>query len=221
MAEITATMVRELRDKTGAGMMECKKALTACDGDMEAALDELRKSGLKTAAKKAGRETSEGRVYAKVADDLRSGALVSISCETDFVAATEQFQGFLDDLASHVLEHKPSNLDECMTQQWKGDGTVADALTQLVGRLGENIQIADVVAMENTSGGVGAYVHHDNKKGAMVSVTCPKPNGDTLKELCMHAVVFQPALHQPGRDQRKGRGARARDHPRRPRGQAP
>ncbi|HPF13852.1 MAG: translation elongation factor Ts [Planctomycetes bacterium] len=192
MAEITAALVRELREKTGAGMMECKKALSASNGDLEAALDELRKSGLKTAAKKAGRATSEGRVYAKVSPDGKSGALVSISCETDFVAATNEFQSFLDDLASHVLEHKPADLDACLSQPWKGDGTVADALKALVGRLGENIQISGAVFYTNPAGGVGSYVHHDNKKGAMVSITCAKPNADTFKELCMHAVVFNP-----------------------------
>ncbi|MEZ6005672.1 MAG: translation elongation factor Ts [Planctomycetota bacterium] len=192
MAEITAALVRELRDKTGAGMMECKKALSTTGGDLEAAIDELRKSGLKTAAKKAGRETSEGRVLALIAADGKSGGLVSISCETDFVAATPEFQGFLNDLAAHVLEHKPANLEACLAQPWKGEGTVADALTALVGRLGENIQISNVAYYENANGGVGAYVHHDNKKGALVSVTCPKPNQDTFKELCMHVVVFNP-----------------------------
>ena len=86
MTNITASMVRELREKSGAGMMECKKALEATSGDMEAAFDELRKAGLKTAAKKAGRETGEGRVFAKMSDDGRCGAMVSIACETDFVA---------------------------------------------------------------------------------------------------------------------------------------
>jgi len=192
MAEITAALVRELRDKTGAGMMECKKALTASQGDLEAALDELRKSGLKTAAKKAGRATSEGRVYARVAEDGRSGSLICISCETDFVAATAEFQTYLDDLSDHVMEHKPESLEACMGQPWKGDGTVADGLTQLVGRLGENIQVSGVAFYENAQGGIGAYVHHDNKKGALVNVTCESPNADTFKELCMHAVVFNP-----------------------------
>ncbi|MFT5200113.1 MAG: elongation factor Ts [Planctomycetota bacterium] len=192
MAEITAALVRELRDKTGAGMMECKKALSATSGDLEAALDELRKSGLKTAAKKEGRSTSEGRVFSKIADDTKSGAMVSISCETDFVANTDDFQGFLNDLVAHVMEHKPTDLATCLSQSWKGDGTVADGLKTLIGRLGENIQIADVAYYENAAGGVGAYVHHDNQKGALVNVTCEKPSADLFKELCMHVVVFNP-----------------------------
>ncbi len=192
MAEITAALVRELREKTGAGMMECKKALTVTSGDLEAALDELRKAGLKTAAKKEGRSTSEGRVFSKIAEDGKSGAMVAISCETDFVANTEDFQGFINDLSSHVLEHKPTNLEECLTQAWKGDGTVADGLKMLVGRLGENIQIANVAYYENAAGGVGAYVHHDNQQGALVNVTCENPSNDLFKELCMHVVVFNP-----------------------------
>lgn len=192
MAEITAALVRELREKTGAGMMECKKALSATSGDLEAALDELRKSGLKTAAKKEGRSTSEGRVHSTIAEDGKSGAMIAISCETDFVANTEDFQGYLGDLASHVLEHKPANLDECLTQSWKGDGTVADSLKTLIGRLGENIQIANVAYYENAAGGVGAYVHHDNMQGALVNVSCETPDAGLFKELCMHVVVFNP-----------------------------
>ena len=102
MTNITASMVRELREKSGAGMMECKKALEATSGDMEAAFDELRKAGLKTAAKKAGRETGEGRVFAKMSDDGRCGAMVSIACETDFVAKTPDFHAHREALGAHA-----------------------------------------------------------------------------------------------------------------------
>ncbi len=196
MPQITAVLVRELREKSGAGMMECKKALEATSGDVEAAFDELRKSGLKTAAKKAGRETGEGRVTASVSDDGRRGAMVSIACETDFVAKTPDFEGFLADLASHVLEHGPKDVDECLTQPWKGDGTAQDALSALVGKLGENIQISSVQRYEDSDGLVAAYVHHDNKKGALVSVHTAADQAaaaDCLKDLCMHIVVYNPA----------------------------
>jgi len=193
MSEITASMVRELREKSGAGMMECKKALEATNGDTEAAFDELRKAGLKTAAKKAGRDTSEGRVASCMADDGKAGAMVSIACETDFVAKTPDFEAFLADLAAHTLEHDPSDLEACMTQPWKGDGTVQDALSALVGKLGENIQIVAVQRFENPEGLVGAYVHHDEKKGALVSVrTGGGEASEALKDLCMHIVVFNP-----------------------------
>lgn len=199
MSEITAFMVRELREKSGAGMMECKKALEATNGDTEAAFDELRKSGLKTAAKKAGRDTSEGRVASCMAEDGKSGSMVAIACETDFVAKTPHFEGFLADLAAHTLEHEPADLEACMTQPWKGDGTVQDALSALVGKLGENIQIVEVQRYENPEGFVGAYVHHDLKKGALVSV-CSGGGGaaDALKDLCMHIVVFNPAALDRG-----------------------
>lgn len=193
MPDITAAMVRALREKSGAGMMECKKALEATGGDEEAAFDELRKSGLKTAAKKAGRDTGEGRVAASVSADGKSGAMVSIACETDFVANTPDFDGFLKDLAAHVLEHGPADVPGCMTQPWKGDGTVQDALTALVGKLGENIQIAQVQRYENPEGVVAAYVHHDDKKGALVNVTSGGNDAELLKNLCMHIVVFNPA----------------------------
>jgi elongation factor Ts len=195
MADITAKMVRELREKSGAGMMECKKALVATNGDVEAAFDELRKSGLKTAAKKAGRDTGEGRLACKTTDDGRSGAMVAIACETDFVAATEDFTGFLTGLAEHVLEHGPENVEQCLTQPWKGDGTVDNALKALVGRLGENIQIAQVQRYENPEGIVSGYVHHDQKQGALVSVRTGASAADaagSLKELCMHIVVYSP-----------------------------
>jgi len=176
--------------------MECKKALEATGGDMEAAFDELRKSGLKTAAKKAGRDTGEGRVACALSDDGKSGAMVAIACETDFVAKTPDFEGFLADLAAHVLEHGSEDVEACLGQPWKGDGTAQDALTALVGKLGENIQIAAVQRFESPEGVVGAYVHHDDKKGALVAVRTGSAGStaaaEALKDLCMHIVVFNP-----------------------------
>jgi len=195
MPEITASMVRELREKAGAGMMECKKALTAADGNIEAAFDELRKSGLKTAAKKAGRSTSDGRLMASVSEDGHSGAMVSIACETDFVAKTPDFDGFLNDLCAHVLANTPADAEECLAQDWTHGGTVADALAALIGKLGENILIDGVQAYAAPSGQVAAYVHHDQKKGALVNVETGSDKAaasDCLRDLCMHIVVFNP-----------------------------
>ena len=167
MAAITAAAVMALREKTGLPMMECKKALEATSGDIDAAFDELRKSGLKTAAKKAGRDTGEGRLWSTISDDQSRGALVAISCETDFVAKTPNFEEFLSGLGDHVLEHNPKDLEECLGQPWKGDGTVDAALKALVGKLGENIQIASICSYQTDGGAVQAYIHHDNKKGAL------------------------------------------------------
>ncbi|MDE0914977.1 MAG: translation elongation factor Ts [Planctomycetota bacterium] len=195
MPEITASMVRELREKAGAGMMECKKALTAADGNIEAAFDELRKSGLKTAAKKAGRSTSEGRLAASISDDGHSGAMVSIACETDFVAKTPDFEGFLTDLCANVLANTPADVEACLAQDWPHGGSVADALAALIGKLGENILIDGVQAYSAPAGQVAFYVHHDMKKGALVSVETGSDKAtaaDPLRDLCMHIVVFNP-----------------------------
>ncbi|MEO2163275.1 MAG: translation elongation factor Ts [bacterium] len=195
MSEITASMVRELREKAGAGMMECKKALTAADGNIEAAFDELRKSGLKTAAKKAGRSTSDGRLMASISEDGHTGAMVSIACETDFVAKTPNFEAFLNDLCAHVLANTPADGEACLAQDWAQGGTVADALAALIGKLGENILIDGVQAYSSPSGQVAAYVHHDQKKGALVNVETGSDKAtaaDCLRDLCMHIVVFNP-----------------------------
>ena len=192
---ITAAMVRELREKTGAAMMDCKKALEASNGDLEAAVDHLRKAGLKTAEKKASRSMGEGRVHAEIAADGRSGALVAVTCETDFVARTEDFGAMLAALGAHVLEHAPENVDELMGQSWKAGGTVADGIKEVIGKLGENISVGDVSRVTADGGYVGAYVHHDDKQGAMAAI---KTDADAekaqalIKSLCQHVVVFSP-----------------------------
>ncbi|MFT4542644.1 MAG: elongation factor Ts [Planctomycetota bacterium] len=196
MAEITAKLVRDLREKTGAGMMDCKKALSASDGDFEVAVDHLRKLGLKAAGKKAGRTTGEGRVLARIGDDGHTGVMVAVSCETDFVARTPDFEAFLNSLCDHVAEHGTATMEELAAQPWAGEGdTVDDAVKTTIGKLGENIQVAQVARFECSDGQVCAYVHHDDKKGAIVGV---KTESDktaseaTLRDLCMHIVVFNP-----------------------------
>lgn len=183
-------------------MMECKKALTATEGDIDAALDELRKAGLKSAAKKVGRETAEGRVAVKTSDDGRTGAIVALASETDFLASTPNFISFLEQLVDHAYEHKPGSVAEMLEQSWHSGGTVQDALTATIGDLKENLQIVEACAYHNDGGQVVGYVHHDNKKGALVNVSTPADAAkaaDTLKQLCMHIVVFNPsALNADG-----------------------
>jgi len=196
MAEITAKTVRDLREQSGAGMMACKKALTATNGDVQAAFDHLRKQGLKAAEKKAGRDTAEGRAVAASAPGGRRGALVAVSCETDFVAKTPQFEAFMGSLAGHVLEHGQADPDGLAGQAWSGDeATVGDALKALVGQLGENIQMAGAICYDNPDGYAVSYVHHDQKKAAIVSVTTSADADKAeamLRDLCMHIVVFNP-----------------------------
>ena len=149
---ITASQVRELRDLTGAGMMNCKEALKETGGDFEAAIDFLRKKGLKSADKKASRTTSEGRVFATLDSDGKGANLVSIHCETDFVARTPEFEALLDSLCAHVQSEKPADAAEMLEQSWAAGGNVGDAIKETVGKLGENMLLAG-------AGRLGGRVH--------------------------------------------------------------
>ena len=194
--DITPQMVRELRELTGAGMMDCKKALEATGGDMEAAIDHLRKAGMKSAGKKAARETAEGRVFAVVTEDACRGHLVGVACETDFLAKGDNFVAFVEAMKEHVASQDPAGVDSLVEQSWKGgDAKVADAIKEAVGQFGENIRVVDLVRLENREGCVGTYVHHDNKQGAIVSVKTGADvdtASEVLKSLCQHVVVFRP-----------------------------
>jgi elongation factor Ts len=192
---ITSEMVRDLRERTGAGLMECKRALEASKGDIEGAVDNLRKAGLKTADKKADRETGEGRVQAWIGPKMRVGSIVALTCETDFVARTADFGKLLYDIAELVAEKSPADVDALAKLPLKGGTSVGETLKLMVGKIGENIKIARMARLENMKGRVGSYVHHDGKKAAFVSVTTDVDEdkvGEALKELCQHIVVFNP-----------------------------
>ena len=170
MTEITPEMVRRLRERTGAGLMECKKALEAAKGDEEAAIDILRKSGLKTAEKRASREMSEGRVTTWIAPKARVGALAALTCETDFVAATEDFNALLGQVVQRVAEDNPASIDALLVSKDSRNGQqVGESIKLFVGKLGENTQVGRIQRFENMKGRVGTYVHHDKKKAALVS----------------------------------------------------
>ena len=139
----------------------------------------------------------EGRVSAFVGPKSRIGALVAVTCETDFMAATDDFKSLIADLARHVADHAPKNVEELVGQKWSKTGSsVGEAIKLLIGKLGENIQVARIARFENMSGRVGAYVHHTQKVGVLVDVTTEAPEdkaAETLKELAMHAAVFKPS----------------------------
>jgi elongation factor Ts len=159
-------MVRDLRERTGAPMMDCKKA-PAVGGDPRAAIDHLRKQGgMKSADKKAGRSTAEGLVTSSISPSGRVGSIVALACETDFAKKTPDFVAFLNDLCAHVAQHAPTDLEELARQRWKGgDSTVDDALKALVGKLGENTRVAGAKRLENPKGFVETYIHHNQKVG--------------------------------------------------------
>ncbi len=170
--EITPARIKELRECTGAGMMDCKKALTEAGGDMDKAVDILRTKGLADLAKKAGRATNEGVIGSTVAGDARSGAIIEVNCETDFVARNEDFRAFVTELVGHVLASEPADVASMLAQPFAGDPslTVEQYVGEKVTRIGENMGIARFARFEVGSehGVVAAYVHGVGNIGVLV-----------------------------------------------------
>ena len=167
MAEITAALVKELREMTGAGMMECKKALTEAEGDIDKAVDVLRTHGLAAAAKKAGRATNEGMVMALVSDNGQAGALVELNCETDFVGMNEKFHAYAEKIANAVIANQPADMDALKASEIDGE-KVEDVITDAIHTLGENIQLARFAYAGQPEGAVTSYIHGGGKIGVLV-----------------------------------------------------
>lgn len=167
MAEITAALVKELREMTGAGMMECKKALTEAEGDIDKAVDVLRTHGLAAAAKKAGRATNEGMVMALVSEDGQAGALVELNFETDFVGMNEKFHAYAEKIATAVIANKPADMDALKASEIEGE-KVEDVVTDAIHTLGENIQLARFAYAGQPEGAVASYIHGGGKIGVLV-----------------------------------------------------
>ena len=166
MANITASMVKELREMTGAGMMECKKALTEAEGELEKAVDVLRTRGLAAVAKKAGRATNEGTVMALVSDDCTTGAVIELNCETDFVGMNEKFKAYAEKIARAALGAKTNDVEVLKTAEIEGE-TVEAVVTDCIHVMGENTQLARVAVME--AQGVASYIHGGGKIGVIVA----------------------------------------------------
>jgi elongation factor Ts len=191
MTDISAEKVRELREKTGAGMMDCKRALAAVGGDMEKAVDHLRKEGVVKAAKKAGRATSEGLIGVSLSPDRKAAAIVEVNCETDFVARTDQFQNFINVLGEHIVKAKPSGLDVFLAQKM-GETTVQEALDQLVAKLGENMAVRRFRLVQAAAGEVlAAYLHAGSKIGSVIRVKGGADEG-LVRDIAMHAAAMSP-----------------------------
>jgi elongation factor Ts len=197
MAEITAATVKELRERTGAGMMDCKKALAETNGEMEAAIDWLRAKGLAAAAKKAGRTAAEGLVGVAV-EDTR-GAVVEVNSETDFVAKNELFQDFVRNVAQIALE-KGTDVEALSAANYPAGGTVAEALTNNIAKIGENQSLRRAAVVEVNGGVVVPYVHNQvapglGKIGVLVALESGAP-ADTLaalgKQIAMHVAAANP-----------------------------
>ena len=195
MATITAKMVGDLRAKTGAGMMDCKKALTESAGDMEQAIDLLRKKGLSAAAKKSGRVAAEGMIAA--AGDGRCGALVEVNSETDFVAKNEAFQNFAAGVVAVVLEQKPADVEALKQLDFPASGrNVAEELTHQIATIGENMNIRRFARLESMSGVTASYIHGAGKIGVLVQLDTEQADhpkiAETAKMLAMHVAAASP-----------------------------
>ncbi len=203
MAEITVQLIKTLRDKTNAGMMDCKAALTEAGGDLAEAEVILRKKGITGADKKAGRATSEGLIASRIDADAKTGVLVEVNCETDFVAKNENFQSFVEGLVDHVSRTDTiGTTEELLAQKYLGDEslTVEELVKTKIGEMGENMSLARAVRYTvDGEGVVASYIHPPGKVGVLLEVTCGK--GDTpsdegfrqlVKDIALHIAAAQP-----------------------------
>lgn len=196
---ITAAIVKELRDKTNAGMMDCKKVLAETNGDIDAAIKLLRERGIMKAATKTDRAANEGVITARVASDAKSGILVEINCETDFVSRNENFQAFVADIADTVAASNAADLDAALAIQ-KGDLNVGDFVKAKVVELGENIQFRKYVRFDAAPGGVVvSYIHMGGKVGVLLEVGTTKEGTasqdsfkELIKDLTLHIAASAP-----------------------------
>ena len=188
---VTASQVKDLREKTGAGMMDCKKVLTETDGDMEKAIELLRERGIAKAAKKSGRVAAEGLVEAYVSEDGKTGAIVEVNSETDFVAKNEEFKTFVMNVAKQIVEKNPKDVEELLAQDSieKPGKTVNEVLVEKIATIGENINIRRFVRFES-EGLVEKYIHGDGKIAVLVNMS--KGTKEVAKDVCMQIAAARP-----------------------------
>ena len=192
---VTAKLVKELREMTGAGMMDCKKALTATDGDMDKAVEFLREKGLATAQKKAGRIAAECIVMLKVSEDGKKAVAVEVNAETDFVAKNEKFQGYVAQVAELALNTKAADIDAFMEEEWtfSESATVKEELAHQIATIGENMNIRRFTQVTEENGFVASYTHMGGKIGVLVDVETDVVN-DAVKEMAKNVAMQVAAL---------------------------
>lgn len=188
--KITASMVKDLRTKTGAGMMDCKKALVEAEGDMEKAVDILREKGLSKAAKKASRVAAEGAVVSAISADGKTGTIVEVNCETDFVGGNDAFKALAASIAKQILDTNPADVEALLATEMNGK-TVKDTVTEAVAKIGENISIRRFVRYESQEGQVYSYIHGGGKIGVLVELK----GGDAElgKDIAMQIAAANPS----------------------------
>ena len=186
---ITAALVKELRERTQAGMMECKKALVETNGDIEAAVEYMRKTGLAKADKKSGRTAAEGAVVCKTTDDGKAAILVEVNCETDFVTKGDDFQNFANEVAELAIKNLPDDIDGLLSLKMASGDTVADATKALIAKIGENINVRRYTKAVTDGGIIGSYIH-----GSRIGVLTSIKGGDEglAKDIAMHVAASKP-----------------------------
>lgn len=194
---ISASMVKELRERTGAGMMDCKRALSETDGDMDKAIELLREKGLAAAAKKAGRIAAEGIVCTYISEDAKVGSVVEVNCETDFVAANEEFVTLAKNIAKQVAQTASTTVEELVSEKYIADEamTISEAVTALIAKLGENMSVRRFEKFSIDNGVVQSYIHGGGRIGVLVELSCEKQD-DVLTQIAKD-VAMQVAAANP------------------------
>ena len=189
---VTAALVKELREKTGAGMMDCKKVLTETDGDLEKATELLRERGIAKAAKKSGRIAAEGVVEAYVSEDGKVGAVVEVNSETDFVAKNEEFKQFVMDVAKQIVKNNPKSVEDLLAEpSISVEGkTVNEVLIDKIAKIGENMTVRRFARFETTNGLIEKYIHGDGKIAVLVNME--NGNKELAKDICMQIAPARP-----------------------------
>ncbi|RMG79463.1 MAG: elongation factor Ts [Bacteroidetes bacterium] len=197
MATITASDVNKLRKQTGAGMMDCKKALQEAEGDFEKAIEILRKKGQKVAAKRGDREASEGLIIAKTTPDNKAGVIVSVNCETDFVAKNQEFQEFANKIADIALENLPSSIEDLKALPYEGGISIGEKIVELIGKIGEKIDLADYKTISAEA--VVAYNHPGNQIASLVGLSKAVEGIEEIgKDVAMQVAAMNPVAVDKG-----------------------
>ena len=189
---ISAQDVKKLRDATGVGMMDCKKALQEADGDFDEAIEILRKEGQKVAAKRSEREADEGLVVTQISADGAAGAIAEINCETDFVARNDEFRTFADRVAALVLEERPSDIDALKALPFNSDKTIETELVEMTGRIGEKLALRRFQILESDDGEVISYVHPGSRLGVLVEVAGTGDTEEVGQDVAMQVAALDP-----------------------------
>jgi elongation factor Ts len=189
---ISAKDVKRLRDMTGVGMMDCKKALAEADGDFDKAVEFLRKQGQKVAAKRADREANEGLIVVSATDDANTAAMVEVNCETDFVARNDDFAAFAKKMADIVLQNRPDDLEAFRNTEYKDGRTIAESLTDMTGKIGEKIDVRRFAILQAQQGSIISYIHPGSRLGVLVEVSGDGQLQEVGTDVAMQTAALNP-----------------------------